>query len=137
MMRDFSQTSAGKVNLNSSVTELKLSRNLRLRYQYDNRQPKVDNPTNLDQRSTFRYRLRIGAGATLGANWSASFQLQGGQIATPQIKPSATVLLTTPSLFPEHSLVGRTTGHRSQRKNRRIPFTPPIWFGKTTSTRVA
>lgn len=81
MMRDFSQTSAGKVNLNSSITELKLSGDLRLRYQYDNRQPQVDNPTNLDQRSTFRYRLRIGADATLGANWSAGFQLQSGQNA--------------------------------------------------------
>ena len=42
MMRDFAtQTSAGKININSSVTEMKLYGDLRLRYQYDDREAQV------------------------------------------------------------------------------------------------
>lgn len=79
MMRDFAtQTSAGKINLNSSITELKLYGDLRLRYQYDDRQAQVAAPNHVDQRSRYRYRLRLGADVALGDNWFAGFQLQTG-----------------------------------------------------------
>ena len=78
MMRDFSQTSAGKINLNSSITELKLYGDLRVRYQYDDRQAQVAAPNHVDQRSRWRYRLRLGADVALGENWFAGFQLQTG-----------------------------------------------------------
>ena len=79
MMRDFAtQTSAGKININSSITELKLYGDLRLRYQYDDRQSQVAAPNHVDQRSRWRYRLRLGADVALGDNWFAGFQLQSG-----------------------------------------------------------
>ncbi len=82
MMRDFAtQTSAGKINLNSSITELKLYGDLRVRYQYDDRQAQVAAPNHVDQRSRWRYRLRLGADVALGENWFAGFQLQTGQNA--------------------------------------------------------
>ena len=81
MMRDFSQTSAGKINLNSSITELKLYGDLRVRYQYDDRQAQVAAPNHVDQRSRWRYRLRLGADVALGDNWFAGFQLQTGSNA--------------------------------------------------------
>ena len=81
MMRDFSQSSAGKININSSITELKLYGDFRLRYQYDDRQAQVAAPNHVDQRSRFRYRLRLGADVALGDNWFAGFQLQTGQNA--------------------------------------------------------
>ncbi|KAB2645990.1 MAG: hypothetical protein DVB27_08475 [Verrucomicrobia bacterium] len=82
MMRDFAtQTPAGKINLNSSITELKLYGDLRVRYQYDDREAQVAAPNHVDQRSRFRYRLRLGADVALGENWFAGFQLQSGQNA--------------------------------------------------------
>ncbi len=81
MMRDFSQSSAGKINLSSSITELKLYGDFRLRYQYDDRQAQVADVKHVDQRSRFRYRLRLGADVALGENWFAGFQLQSGQNA--------------------------------------------------------
>ena len=82
MMRDFAtQTPAGKINISSSITELKLYGDLRLRYQYDDREAQVAAPNHVDQRSRFRYRLRLGADVALGENWFAGFQLQSGQNA--------------------------------------------------------
>ncbi|NBV86406.1 MAG: hypothetical protein EBS01_09135, partial [Verrucomicrobia bacterium] len=47
LSKDFAANSpAGKLNLSSSVKELKLSGDVRLRYQYDNRDYQVDNLTN-------------------------------------------------------------------------------------------
>ncbi len=81
MMRDFSQTSAGKISISPSITELKLYGDVRLRYQYDEREAQVASPDNDQQRSRFRYRLRLGADVALGENWFAGFQLQTGQNA--------------------------------------------------------
>lgn len=82
MMREFtSQTAAGKINLNSSITELKLYGDLRVRYQYDDREAQVAGANHVDQRSRLRYRLRLGAEIALGDNWFAGFQLQTGQSA--------------------------------------------------------
>ena len=81
MTRDFTTTSAGKINLNSSITELKLYGDFRLRYQYDEREAQVAAPNHVDQRSRWRYRLRLGADVALGENWFAGFQLQSGQNA--------------------------------------------------------
>jgi len=81
MTRDFATTSAGKINLSSSITELKLYGDFRLRYQYDDRQSQVAAPNRVDQRSRWRYRLRLGADAALGEHWFAGFQLQSGQNA--------------------------------------------------------
>src|SRR5687768_1089471 len=42
MSKEFATTPAGKLNLNSSVTEMKLYGDLRLRYQYDNKDGQLD-----------------------------------------------------------------------------------------------
>ena len=42
MTRDFATTPAGKLNISNSITELKLYGDLRLRYQYDNKDSQVD-----------------------------------------------------------------------------------------------
>jgi polyhydroxyalkanoate synthesis regulator phasin len=62
LSRDFAaQSSAGKLNLSSSVKELKLSGDVRLRYQYDTKDYQAAPATNVEQRSRFRLRLRVGA----------------------------------------------------------------------------
>src|SRR4030095_10618510 len=68
MMRDFATTPAGKVNISPSVTELKLYGDLRLRYQYDNKDPQLFVPNRPDNRtptgtqnSRWRFRLRLHA----------------------------------------------------------------------------
>ena len=81
MTRDFATTPAGKINLSSSITELKLYGDFRLRYQYDAREAQVASPNHDEQRSRFRYRLRLGADVALGEHWYAGFQLQSGQNA--------------------------------------------------------
>ena len=81
MMRDFSQTNAGKINLSSSVSELKLYGDFRYRYQYDERTPQVDNGSNVSQRSRHRFRLRLNADVTLTESLFAGFGLTTGQNA--------------------------------------------------------
>src|SRR5947207_668219 len=84
-------TSAGKLNLSSALSELKLSGDLRMRYQYDNRDSQVDpagvvdgpgdedrSPTGT-QRSRWRFRLRLNADFKLANNWFGGVQLQTSQ----------------------------------------------------------
>ena len=85
LSRDFAaQSSAGKLNLSSSVKELKLSGDVRARWQYDqltNQQeqttatPPVNNG-NVTQRSRYRLRLRINGDYQLNDNFFAGFGLQ-------------------------------------------------------------
>lgn len=79
LTRDLSQTSAGKIKLSNSVTELKLYGDLRLRYQYENREQQVPNTGDNFQQSRYRFRLRLNAEAKLGREWFAGFSLGTGQ----------------------------------------------------------
>jgi hypothetical protein len=79
MTRDFAQTNAGKINLSSSITELKLSGDFRYRWQYDDRQAQVASPNHVDQRSRHRFRLRLNADVTLTDGFYAGFALESGQ----------------------------------------------------------
>lgn len=88
MMRDFATTPAGKLNINSSVTELKLYGDLRLRYQYDNKDPQLDPPgvgndedrsPSGTQRSRWRFRLRLNADFKLNENFSGGVELATAQ----------------------------------------------------------
>ena len=82
MARDLAQTSAGKIKLSNSVTELKLYGDLRLRYEYQNRDAQLaTDPSNNSQGSRFRFRLRVNAEAKLGRDWFAGFSLGTGQAA--------------------------------------------------------
>jgi hypothetical protein len=78
LSRDLSQTSAGKIKLSNSVTELKLYGDLRLRYQYEQRDAQLPDSGNNFQQSRYRFRLRINAEAKLGRDWFAGFSLGTG-----------------------------------------------------------
>ncbi len=62
MTRDFSSTSAGKIKLSNSVTELKIYGDLRLRYQYDNSDAQVDPIGAARTRTVARVALNAVAG---------------------------------------------------------------------------
>jgi len=88
LSRDYAaNTPAGKLNISSSVKELKLSGDVRLRYQYDNQAFQVDNTTaavpNLangeNQRTRYRLRLRVNADYKLADDFFAGFGLQTEQ----------------------------------------------------------
>jgi hypothetical protein len=79
---------AAKLKLTESLTELKLSGDLRLRYQYDNKDNQVDpvgegndedRSANSNQRSRYRFRLRLNADFKLGENFFGGVQLVTGQ----------------------------------------------------------
>jgi len=85
LIQENAATSAGKIQLGSSVTELKLSGDLRLRYQYDNRrttlQPPVSDSGSLfagngAQRNRERFRLRLNADFKLTDSIFGGVQLQ-------------------------------------------------------------
>jgi hypothetical protein len=64
--QEVKQMDASKIKLNSSLDELKLYGDVRLRYQYDDTDQQVLSPTpdgrnNDRQRSRWRFRLRLGA----------------------------------------------------------------------------
>lgn len=84
LVRDYStQSSAGKLDLSSGITRLKLGGDVRARYQYDN---EISNGSTQDanDRGRFRYRVRIGAVADLGPKWSTGVRIEtaGGATST-------------------------------------------------------
>ncbi len=86
LSKDFAATApAGKLNLSSSIKELKLSGDVRLRFQYDNKdaQPTTTagaaDTSSGTQRDRWRLRLRVGADYKLSDNFFAGFGLQTEQ----------------------------------------------------------
>ena len=81
LSRDYAaNTPAGKLNISSSVKELKLSGDVRLRYQYDEKYSQAGPPSSsVDQRERFRLRLRINADYKLADDFFAGFGLQTEQ----------------------------------------------------------
>lgn len=89
MSKDFATTPAGKLNLNSSVTEMKLYGDIRFRYQYDNKDGQLDpapvgvhQDRNEDdrspsgsQRSRLRFRLRLNADFKIGQDFFGGVEL--------------------------------------------------------------
>ena len=93
MTRDFATTPAGKLNISNSITELKLYGDLRLRYQYDNKDSQVDpfpvgvhqdrgekdrSPSG-NQRDRYRFRLRLNADFRLTEGFYGGVELQTAQ----------------------------------------------------------
>jgi len=89
LIKESGATNAGKLNLSSSITELKLYGDMRLREQYDNYEPQVPvpqstvpgstatgNPQHGAQENRLRFRLRVGADVKLGEHWFGGFGLQ-------------------------------------------------------------
>ncbi len=85
LVKDFvANTPAGKLNLASSVTGLKLAGDVRVRFQYDNEVPNFASAAvgaNND-RSRYRYRFRFGPTVSLANNWTTGFRLETANGAT-------------------------------------------------------
>jgi polyhydroxyalkanoate synthesis regulator phasin len=81
--RDFAtQASAGKLDIASSITKLKISGDARVRYQNDNEQSNPAAAAGDKDRNRYRYRIRFGVLADLGPKWSAGFRLETASSAT-------------------------------------------------------
>jgi Putative porin len=75
-----------KLDISKSIDKLKLYGDLRLRYQYDDKDPQLFTPNRPDNRdpsgaqtSRWRFRLRVGAEITLTDQWSGGFELSTQQ----------------------------------------------------------
>lgn len=76
LVKDFAANSAaGKLNLSGSLTELKISGDARVRYEY--RQGTNLTGDNSD-RGRFRYRLRPAITGNLGSQWFFGFRIENG-----------------------------------------------------------
>lgn len=81
LVKDFAaNTSAGKLNLNSSLTEFKLSGDIRMRHQMETQAPAVASGPTLvtNERTRERFRFRLNGDATLQKGWTAGFALETG-----------------------------------------------------------
>ncbi|SRR5581483_4240489 len=94
LAKEEAETSAGKLKLSNSITELKLYGDARLRYQYDQADAQLYFPAaagsasatpgsnaNVAQRSRWRLRLRIGADFKLGDQFFGGLLLTTNQAA--------------------------------------------------------
>jgi hypothetical protein len=69
-------TSAGKLNLGSAISDFRLSGDMRIREQYETQAPQV-NPANVtNERFRNRIRFRLNGDVTLQKGWSAGFALE-------------------------------------------------------------
>lgn len=79
LTKDFAaNTAAGKLNLNSSLTEFKLSGDVRLRHQMETQAPETASgtPAVSNERTRERFRFRFNGDALLQKGWGAGFALE-------------------------------------------------------------
>jgi len=79
LVKDFAaNTSAGKMNLSSSLTEFKLSGDVRLRHQVETQAPETvsGTPAVSNERTRERFRFRFNGDALLQKGWGAGFALE-------------------------------------------------------------
>jgi len=80
LVREFvANTSAGKLNLSSSLTEFKLSGDIRLRHQVETQAPQ--NGTITNERTRERFRFRFNGDAMLQKGWGAGFAFETASAA--------------------------------------------------------
>jgi polyhydroxyalkanoate synthesis regulator phasin len=98
LTRDYaSQTSAGKLDISSNITRLRIAGDVRFRYQYDNEIPNASTAglsgtaltaaqnaiaANDRDRNRYRYRIRLGFQADLGPKWTAALRFETASGAT-------------------------------------------------------
>jgi hypothetical protein len=75
-------TSAGKLDMSSSLTKFRIAGDLRVRYQYDNEESNPAGAAGNMDRSRYRYRFRLATTASLGAKWTAGLRLESNAGAT-------------------------------------------------------
>ena len=84
LVRDFSaNSSAGKVNLSSAVTEFKLSGDVRLRHQSETQAPETASGTSVvtNERSRERFRFRFNGDVLLQKGWGGGFAFETASAA--------------------------------------------------------
>ncbi|HWL14946.1 MAG TPA: putative porin [Opitutus sp.] len=76
-------TSSGKLNLNSSLSEFKLSGDVRLRHQMETQAPETatGRPTVSNERTRERFRFRFNGDAVLQKGWSGGFAFETASAA--------------------------------------------------------
>ena len=74
LLKEFGNTSAGKLNLSSSLTELKLSGDIRARYEY--RSGEAAGASDMQERNRFRYRFRLGLTGKFSEGWFFGSRLE-------------------------------------------------------------
>lgn len=79
LTKDFTNnTSAGKLNLSTAITDFRLSGDMRIREQYETQAPEV-NPANVtNERFRNRIRFRLNGDVSFAKGWSTGFALETG-----------------------------------------------------------
>src|ERR1700736_3531578 len=103
-----------KIQVGDWVKELKLSGDLRIRNQWDERDPMLLTNRKLGpqdphiQRDRWRFRLRLNADFKLAGNFLAasSFQRVITALLIPRMRLTRVDMISTTSIFPARSLVG-------------------------------
>jgi polyhydroxyalkanoate synthesis regulator phasin len=81
LLKENATTTAGKLNLSNSITELKLYGDVRLRNQYENLDGQTTVNTHGVQQDRLRFRRRLAADVKLGEHWFGGFGLQTNNAA--------------------------------------------------------
>ncbi len=76
LVKDFATSSAGKLNLSGPLTELKISGDVRARY--ESRTGKIAVTGDHSERDRYRYRFRTGLSGKLVNNWAFGVRLETG-----------------------------------------------------------
>jgi hypothetical protein len=82
LVKDFAANSpAGKLNLSSSITDFKLSGDMRIRYEFNTQSPEIAGGGFLlkNETSRQRFRIRINGDVALQKGWTTGFALESGQ----------------------------------------------------------
>jgi len=77
LVKEYTATPAGKINISAPVKELRIYGDTRLRYEYREAQSQA-NQSDTASASRFRYRLRLGLDAKLTDNWFFGVRLETG-----------------------------------------------------------
>ncbi|MEI8341374.1 MAG: putative porin, partial [Verrucomicrobiota bacterium] len=77
LVKEYTTTPAGKINISAPVKELRIYGDTRLRYEYREAQSQSNGNDTADA-SRFRYRLRLGLEAKLTDNWFFGLRLETG-----------------------------------------------------------
>ncbi|MDB6128128.1 MAG: hypothetical protein JWM35_2024, partial [Verrucomicrobia bacterium] len=108
LVKDFvNNSSAGKLNLSSSLTEFKLSGDLRMRYEYNAQVPELATgaaPLS-NETSRQRFRFRFNGDVILQKGWTAGFAFESGQ-ASDSANQSFTGAADDYGLFLARAYIG-------------------------------
>ncbi len=126
LVKDFAtSTSAGKLNLSSALTELKISGDARVRYEY--RTGESGTASDSQERNRYRYRLRLGLTGKLQDGWffGTRFEPLGSNRSTNVSAGSSTPFAKEDSLAIGQAYIGRNVGDFTFMAGR-LPGTPLV-----------